>query len=143
MLWKSTSRRETGGIGPGCCHAWCYACTGPWTQGEEIFHSLQPLLVSVLSSGTASPAAQLYCTFALGLGCSVAAANVQDLVSCHTPLEGVFSWTCGMGSFIASMVPASLGGLLCAALQAWALILTICSRAHISYFLDRQLPQLP
>ncbi|XP_028334793.1 interferon-related developmental regulator 2 [Physeter macrocephalus] len=117
---------------------------GPGPKGEELFHSLQPLLVSVLSDSTASPAARLHqCASALGLGCYVAATDVQDLVSCLTCLEGVFSRSCGVGSSTAPVVPVSLQGLLCAALQAWALLLTICPSAHISRILDRQLPRLP
>ncbi|KAM4863128.1 interferon-related developmental regulator 2 isoform X1 [Urocitellus parryii] len=50
---------------------------GPGPKGEELFHSLQPLLISVLSDSTASPAARLHCASALGLGCYVAAADVQ------------------------------------------------------------------
>lgn len=60
----------------------------------------------------------------------------QDLVSCLTCLEGVFSRACsGRGS--GPVVPASLQGLLCAALQAWALLLTICPSTHIGPILDR------
>lgn len=33
---------------------------GPGSKGEELFHSLQPLLISVLSDNTASPAAKLH-----------------------------------------------------------------------------------
>ncbi|KAF5921595.1 hypothetical protein HPG69_012765 [Diceros bicornis minor] len=116
---------------------------GPGSRGEELFHSLQPLLVSVLSDSTASPAARLHCASALGLGCYVAAADVQDLVSCLTCLEGVFSRPCGVGGSTAPVFPVSLHGLLCAALQAWALLLTICPSSHISHILDRQLPRLP
>uniref|UniRef100_A0ABI8ARM3 Interferon related developmental regulator 2 n=1 Tax=Felis catus TaxID=9685 RepID=A0ABI8ARM3_FELCA len=170
---------------------------GPGPKGEELFHSLQPLLVSVLSDGTACPAARLHvsvlcsvtpfpplipkgrggfhllsgsftlrvspvagnpgslsnhsvalpsfqqCASALGLGCYVAAADVQDLVSCLNCLESVFSRSCGMGGSTAPVVPASLHGLLCAALQAWALLLTVCPSTHISHILDRQLPRLP
>ncbi|XP_024900589.1 interferon-related developmental regulator 2 isoform X1 [Pteropus alecto] len=116
---------------------------GPGPKGEELFHSLQPLLVSVLSDSTASPAARLHCASALGLGCYVAAADVQDLVSCLSCLEGVFSRACGVGGSTAPVAPTSLHGLLCAALQAWALLLTICPSAHISHILDRQLPRLP
>nr|XP_058932815.1 interferon-related developmental regulator 2 isoform X3 [Kogia breviceps] len=112
---------------------------GPGPKGEELFHSLQPLLVSVLSDSTASPAARLHqCASALGLGCYVAATDVQDLVSCLTCLEGVFSRSCGVGGSTAPVVPVSLQGLLCAALQAWALLLTICPNAHISRILDRR-----
>ncbi|KAL1782188.1 interferon-related developmental regulator 2 [Sigmodon hispidus] len=121
---------------------------GPGPKGEELFHSLQPLLMSVLTDSTASPAARLHpsfvfqqCASALGLGCYVAATDVQDLVSCLACLEGVFSWSYGTST--AAVVPASLHGLLCAALQAWALLLTICPSTHISHILDRQLPRLP
>ncbi|XP_030877912.1 interferon-related developmental regulator 2 isoform X2 [Leptonychotes weddellii] len=99
---------------------------GPGPKGEELFRSLQPLLVSVLSDGTASPAARLH-----------------DLVSCLNCLESVFSRSCGVGGSTAPVVPASLHGLLCAALQAWALLLTVCPSAHVSHILDRQLPRLP
>ncbi|XP_021542686.1 interferon-related developmental regulator 2 isoform X2 [Neomonachus schauinslandi] len=116
---------------------------GPGPKGEELFRSLQPLLVSVLSDGTASPAARLHCASALGLGCYVAAADVQDLVSCLNCLESIFSRSCGVGGSMAPVVPASLHGLLCAALQAWALLLTVCPSAHVSHILDRQLPRLP
>ncbi|XP_066100946.1 interferon-related developmental regulator 2 isoform X1 [Saccopteryx bilineata] len=112
---------------------------GPGPKSEELFHSLQPLLVSVLSDGTAVPAARLHCASALGLGCFVAAADVQDLVCCLTCLEGVLSRSCGVGG---STAPASLHGLFCATLQAWALLLTICPSTHISHILDRQLPRL-
>lgn len=40
---------------------------GPGPKGEELFHSLQPLLVSVLSDSTASPAARLH----VSVPCSV------------------------------------------------------------------------
>uniref|UniRef100_A0A5F8A947 Interferon-related developmental regulator 2 n=1 Tax=Macaca mulatta TaxID=9544 RepID=A0A5F8A947_MACMU len=52
---------------------------GPEPKGEELFHSLQPLLVSMLSDSTASPAARLHCASALGLGCYVAAADIQEV----------------------------------------------------------------
>ncbi|KAL4829268.1 hypothetical protein H8958_000236 [Nasalis larvatus] len=116
---------------------------GPEPKGEELFHSLQPLLVSVLSGSTASPAARPHCASALGLGCYVAAANIQDLVSCLAYLESVFSRFYGLGSSTTPVVPASLHGLLCAALQSWALLLTISPSTQISHILDRQLPRLP
>uniref|UniRef100_A0A2K6BLN6 Interferon related developmental regulator 2 n=1 Tax=Macaca nemestrina TaxID=9545 RepID=A0A2K6BLN6_MACNE len=113
---------------------------GPEPKGEELFYSLQPLLVSMLSDSTASPAARLHCASALGLGCYVAAADIQDLVSCLACLESVFSRFYGLGSSTTPVVPASLHGLLCATLQTWALLLTIFPSTQISHILDRQLP---
>lgn len=40
---------------------------GPGPKGEELFHSLQPLLISMLSDSTASPAARLH----VSVSCSV------------------------------------------------------------------------
>lgn len=112
---------------------------GPGPQSEELFQGLQPLLASLLTDATASPCARLHCASALGLGCYVAAADVQDLLSCLSCLEGVFSRPCSAGG---STAPASLHGLFCATLQAWALLLTICPSSHLSHILDRQLPRL-
>lgn len=112
---------------------------GPGPKSEELFHGLQPLLVSVLTDPAASPSARLHCASALGLSCYVAAADVQDLLSCLTCLEGVLGRSCSAGG---STAPASLHGLFRATLQAWALLLTICPSSHISHILDRQLPRL-
>ncbi|XP_069861414.1 interferon-related developmental regulator 2 isoform X1 [Dipodomys merriami] len=116
---------------------------GPGPKGEELFRSLQPLLVSVLSDSTASPTARLHCASALGLGCYVAAADIQDLLACLACLEAVFSRHCAAGGSAPAVIPASLHGLLGAALQAWALLLTICPSTHLRHILDRRLPQLP
>ncbi|XP_075403525.1 interferon-related developmental regulator 2 isoform X2 [Tenrec ecaudatus] len=116
---------------------------GPGPKGETLFRNLQPPLLSVLGDSTASPSARLHCASALGLGCYVAAADIQDLVSCLNCLESVFSRACGMRGCSAPVAPAGQHGLLCAALQAWALLLTILPSTHISHVLDRQLPRLP
>ncbi|XP_078207087.1 interferon-related developmental regulator 2 isoform X4 [Callithrix jacchus] len=97
---------------------------------------------SPVDCGMALPSSQ-QCASALGLGCYVAAADIQDLVSCLACLESIFSQFYGLGSSATPVVPASLHGLLCAALQAWALLLTICPSTHFSHILDRQLPRLP
>lgn len=115
---------------------------GPGPKGEELFHSLQPLLVSVLSDGTASPAARLHCASALGLGCYVAAADVQDLVSCLNCLEGVFSRSCGTGGSQPLWSPPACTA--CSVLPCKpGHCSTVCPSTHISHILDRQLPRLP
>lgn len=41
---------------------------GPGPKGEELFHSLQPLLISVLSDSTASPTARLHVSISMPVG---------------------------------------------------------------------------
>ncbi|NXG53885.1 IFRD2 regulator, partial [Psilopogon haemacephalus] len=50
---------------------------GSGPEGEELFHSLKPLLISVLTDSTASPGARQSCAMALGMCCYIAAADLE------------------------------------------------------------------
>ncbi|NXD99730.1 IFRD2 regulator, partial [Chaetorhynchus papuensis] len=50
---------------------------GSGPEGEEVFCSLKPLLVSVLTDSTASPSARQSCATALGMCCYIAAADLE------------------------------------------------------------------
>ncbi|XP_037242996.1 interferon-related developmental regulator 2 isoform X3 [Falco biarmicus] len=113
---------------------------GSGSEGEEVFCSLKPLLVSVLTDSMASPGARQSCATALGMCCYIAAADLEDLVSCLSCLEGIFSpLSAGEGG----SVPAQHGPLHCSALQSWSLLLTICPPSHIKSILDNCWLKLP
>ncbi|XP_041318893.1 interferon-related developmental regulator 2 isoform X2 [Pyrgilauda ruficollis] len=113
---------------------------GSGPEGEEVFRSLKPLLVSVLTDSTASPSARQSCATALGMCCYIAAADLEDLVSCLSCLEGIFSPpSTGEGG----SAPAQHGPLHCSALQSWSLLLTICPPSHLRSILDNRWLQLP
>ncbi|XP_067159779.1 interferon-related developmental regulator 2 isoform X2 [Apteryx mantelli] len=96
---------------------------GSGPEGEEVFRSLKPLLVSILTDSTASPI-----------------ARQSDLVSCLSCLEDFFN-TPGVGE--GSSVPAQHSPLHCSALQSWSLLLTICPTSHIKSILDNHWLKLP
>ncbi|NWU63486.1 IFRD2 regulator, partial [Pterocles burchelli] len=50
---------------------------GSGPEGEGLFRSLKPLLISVLTDGTASPTARQSCATALGMCCYIAAADLE------------------------------------------------------------------
>ncbi|KGL90091.1 Interferon-related developmental regulator 2, partial [Charadrius vociferus] len=50
---------------------------GSGLEGEEMFRSLKPLLISVLTDSTASPGARQSCATALGMCCYIAAADLE------------------------------------------------------------------
>ncbi|XP_030812611.1 interferon-related developmental regulator 2 [Camarhynchus parvulus] len=113
---------------------------GSGPEGEEVFRSLKPLLVSVLTDSAASPSARQSCATALGMCCYIAAADLEDLVSCLSCLEGIFSPpSTGEGG----SAPAKHGPLHCSALQSWSLLLTICPPSHLRSILDNHWLQLP
>ncbi|XP_066859256.1 interferon-related developmental regulator 2 isoform X2 [Anser cygnoides] len=113
---------------------------GPGPQGEEVFRSTKPLLVSVLTDGAAGLPARQSCATALGVCCYVAAADPEDLFSCLSCLEGIFSDPSADegGSGLTQHGP-----LHCSALQAWSLLLTICPPSHIRSLLDSLWLKLP
>nr|XP_009671404.1 PREDICTED: interferon-related developmental regulator 2 [Struthio camelus australis] len=113
---------------------------GSGPEGEEVFRSLKPLLVSILTDSMASPIARQSCATALGMCCYIAAADLEDLVSCLSCLEGIFN-TPGVGE--GSSVPTQHGPLHCSALQSWSLLLTICPTSHIKSILDNHWLKLP
>ncbi|XP_009579046.1 PREDICTED: interferon-related developmental regulator 2-like, partial [Fulmarus glacialis] len=117
---------------------------GSGPEGEEVFRSLKPLLVSILTDSAASPSARQSCATALGMCCYIAAADVEDLISCLSCLEGVFSPpSTGEGD----SAPIQHGPLHCgalqSALQSWSLLLTICPPSHIKSILDNRWLKLP
>ncbi|XP_028906031.1 interferon-related developmental regulator 2 isoform X2 [Ornithorhynchus anatinus] len=113
---------------------------GSGPEGEELFHRLRPLLISILTDPSASLGARNSCATALGMCCFIAAVEVEDLISCLTCLEATFTGACGEEGTVA-LTP--LQPLHCCALQAWALLLTICPSSHIQRVLRSQMAQLP
>lgn len=117
---------------------------GSGPEGEEVFHSLKPLLITLLTDSSASPIARQSCATALGMCCYVAAADMEDLISCLACLEGIFGASCNKET---SSEPSHHSPLLqvlhCNALQSWSLLITICPSTQIKKILDNHLPKLP
>ncbi|KAM6470327.1 interferon-related developmental regulator 2 [Python bivittatus] len=117
---------------------------GSGPEGEEVFRSLKPLLITILTDSSASLVARQSCATALGMCCYIAAADKEDLVSCLVCLEGIFGSSCSKD---ASLAPSHHSPLLqilhCNALQSWSLLLTICPSTQIKKILDDHLPKLP
>ncbi|XP_029442218.1 interferon-related developmental regulator 2 isoform X1 [Rhinatrema bivittatum] len=117
---------------------------GSGPEGEEVFRSLKQILISILSDTTASPLARQSCATALGMCCYIAAADVEDLVSCLTCLESIFSASyVDEGSPVPAQHNPQLQVLHCSALQSWSLLLTICPSSQVEKMLLIHLPRLP
>ncbi|KAM6413966.1 interferon-related developmental regulator 2 [Rhynochetos jubatus] len=113
---------------------------GSCPEGEEVFRNLKPLLISILTDSMASPSARQSCAMALGTCCYIAAADLEDLVSCLSCLDGIFS---PPGTGEGSSAPVQHGPLHCSALQSWSLLLTICPPSHIKSVLENRWLKLP
>ncbi|XP_056381158.1 interferon-related developmental regulator 2 isoform X2 [Hyla sarda] len=111
---------------------------GSGPEGEEVFHCLKPILISILTDSSAGLTARQSCATALGLCCFIAAADVEDLISCLGILEGILTMLYSENNG----TPPSQQGLVCCAIQSWALLLTICPASHVKKMLESHLPRL-
>ncbi|XP_023676815.2 interferon-related developmental regulator 2 isoform X2 [Paramormyrops kingsleyae] len=112
-------------------------------DGEEVFRILRPVLSSTLSDDCANVAARQSCATALGVCCYVAAPdNAEDLLKSLSHLESVFTASYPSCEGVLPAHKPGMSALYCAALQAWALLLTLCPASHLSSSLDIHLPKL-
>ncbi|KAG9332460.1 hypothetical protein JZ751_014558 [Albula glossodonta] len=98
---------------------------GGGDEGEEGFRTLRPILSSILSDS-----------------CASIAARQSDLVKSLSHLESIFTSSYPNHEGTLPTPKAGAPGLHCAALQAWALLVTLCPASHLTTLLDIHLPKL-
>ncbi|CAI9554671.1 unnamed protein product, partial [Staurois parvus] len=109
---------------------------GSGSEGEEVFHSVKSLMISILTDSSSGASARQSCATALGICCYIAATDDEDLASSLICLEGIFTLLYSENNSSA----ANLQGLVCCAIQSWALLLTICPASRIQKALESHLP---
>ncbi|KAL1021385.1 hypothetical protein UPYG_G00012620 [Umbra pygmaea] len=116
---------------------------GGGDECEEGFKILRPVLSTIMIDGCASVAARQSCARALGMCCYVSAAeDGEDLVTCMSDLESVFTASYPNREGTLPIPKAGTSGLYNAALQAWALLVTLCPASRLTVLLDLHLPKL-
>ncbi|XP_012676310.1 interferon-related developmental regulator 2 isoform X2 [Clupea harengus] len=116
---------------------------GGGPEGEEGFKVLRPILSAILIDDSASLSARQSCARALGMCCYVSAAeDAEDLLKSLGHLESVFSCVYPRAEGVLPVVKAGTPPLHTAALQAWALLITLCPASHLNTLIDHHLPLL-
>ncbi|XP_051526057.1 interferon-related developmental regulator 2-like isoform X1 [Myxocyprinus asiaticus] len=118
-------------------------CVQLGVEGEEGFKILCPILNSILIDSCASLSARQSCARALGMCCYVSASDdAEDLIKSLGHLESVFVGAYPLGDGTLPSVKAGTPALHSAALQAWALLCTLCPASRIDSILNHHLPCL-
>ncbi|XP_072537649.1 interferon-related developmental regulator 2 isoform X1 [Salminus brasiliensis] len=116
---------------------------GGGVEGEEGFKILRPILSSILIDSCASLSARQSCARALGMCCYVSASDdIDDLLKCMGHLESVFVSAYPLADGSLPSVKAGTPALHSAALQAWALLCTLCPTSRIESMVNYHLPRL-
>ncbi|KAK9970480.1 hypothetical protein ABG768_026424 [Culter alburnus] len=116
---------------------------GGGVEGEEGFKMLRPILSTILIDSCASLSARQSCARALGMCCYVSASeDAEDLLKSLGNLESVFVGAYPLGDGTLPSVKTGTPALYSAALQAWALLCTLCPASRIDTILNHHLPRL-
>lgn len=116
---------------------------GGGDEAEVGFNMLRPLLSNILIDSGASLAARQSCARALGMCCYVSAGDDgEDLIKSLALLEGVFTSSYPNREGVLPTPKPGTPGLHAAALQAWALLVTLCPASKLLVLLDLHLPKL-
>uniref|UniRef100_A0A8C4QT61 Interferon related developmental regulator 2 n=1 Tax=Eptatretus burgeri TaxID=7764 RepID=A0A8C4QT61_EPTBU len=112
-------------------------------EAEQCFLSLRPVLSSILGDPTASMSARQSCATSLAMCCYLATDDIEEVANIMACLEGVFvsAYPCG-NETLQNYGPARRA-LHCTALNAWALLLTVCPPSFLRNVLESHLPKLP
>ncbi|XP_028309370.1 interferon-related developmental regulator 2 isoform X3 [Gouania willdenowi] len=116
---------------------------GGGDEAEEGFKILRPILTTILMDNTASMAARQSCARALGMCCYVSAADDgEDLIKSLAHLEGIFMTSYPSREGTLPTPKPGCSGLHSAALQAWALLVTLCPASRLTVLLHLHLSKL-
>ncbi|XP_076860075.1 interferon-related developmental regulator 2 isoform X2 [Brachyhypopomus gauderio] len=116
---------------------------GGGAEGQEVFSVLRPILSGILTDSCASLSARQSCARALGMCCYISASDdAEDLLKCMGHLESVFVGAYPLADGNLPSVKAGMPALHSAALQAWALLCTLCPASRIDSIVSNHLPRL-
>ncbi|KAL4655392.1 interferon-related developmental regulator 2-like [Arapaima gigas] len=120
-------------------------CVQLWAgdSDEESFRTLIHTLNTILSDSCASTVARQRCAVALGMCCYISVGNdAEDLLKTLCSLENVFTSSYPNHEGVLPAIKPGVSGLHCAALQTWALLVTLCPASHVRTLFDLHLPKL-
>uniref|UniRef100_UPI00359003BB interferon-related developmental regulator 2-like isoform X3 n=1 Tax=Myxine glutinosa TaxID=7769 RepID=UPI00359003BB len=112
-------------------------------EAEQCFLSLRPVLASILGDPTASMSARQSCATSLAMCCYLATDDIEEVANIMACLEGVFVSAYPRGNGNLQNHGPARQALHCTALNAWALLLTVCPPSFLQNVLESHLPKLP
>ncbi|CAG0885768.1 unnamed protein product [Darwinula stevensoni] len=111
-------------------------------EAENIFRSIQPVLLTLMADSSASLLARAKVCTALGLVTFLAAEEKDETQASITTLAKVFSQAFLKGDGMPPAVTSEQGALYASALSAWALLITLLPATAVFALLDLHLPEL-
>ncbi|KAJ8245661.1 hypothetical protein GJAV_G00273110 [Gymnothorax javanicus] len=123
----------------------CLLCIqlGSGIESEEVFKTLKPVFKNILIDSAANIRARRACATSLGVCSLVAEDDILDMYSTMESFEGLFSRSYGRSDGTRPVFSPQVTQLHQHALQAWALLLTLCPPAQLHGLIGRHLPRMP
>lgn len=112
-------------------------------EADSVAVALGPLLLQTAQSPSVSPAARAKCCAAVALVGVLGDSDVGDALQMMQAMEAIFAGAYLRGDKSASGASAEQSVLHCAALNAWALLLTLCPSGDLCMLVNSGSPAVP
>ncbi|KAF6024932.1 IFRD1 [Bugula neritina] len=112
-------------------------------EGEALFNSIKPLLLSLLLDPSASVAARTQCAEAVGLCGFICANDIHVVAELMSTLESIFVKSYLKGDKTSPVFSPQTCALHRAALDSWSLLLSIATTSSVKSLVDMHLHRLP
>lgn len=120
-------------------------CTqlGAIEESDNIFQSVQPYLLVILTDPAVAATVRAKCAFSLGVCCFVASSRMEVVQSTMESLYSVFSASFLKGNGVPPTHSPDISSLHSTALLAWSLLLTSLSAPYVMDLCNVQFKRLP
>lgn len=108
-------------------------------DGEEIFCSLKPILLTIMADTSASCNARAKCAKALGVCSFISAGDIEQITDILKPLENVFKSSYSKGDGSTPSHSPDVAAMHTSAISAWSLLLTIAPARVANELIDSHL----
>lgn len=105
-------------------------------EAEQVYQTLQPLLIKIIKDPSANPAARRQCTITLSLSCFLACQDVSELKNTCTALHATYAQSLPKGNGELPSHSAAVTAFHAAAVGGFCLLISIMSPTYVYSIAD-------
>jgi len=107
-----------------------------YEEAEQVYQTLQPLLIKIMKDPSATPAARQHCTTTLALSCFLACQDVSELKNTCNALHATYAQSLPKGNGELPSPSTSVTAFHAAAVSGFCLLISIMSPTYVYSIAD-------
>jgi len=107
-----------------------------YEEAEQVYQTIQPLLIKIMKDPSATPAARQQCTTTLALSCFLACQDVSELQTTSNALHAIYAQSLPKGNGELPSPSAAVTAFHAAAVSGFCLLISIMSPTYVYNIAD-------